>query len=129
MPVPIKVLLERMYRAIGYPNIKERKQLTGKEPRRWFVDNMDCGSYDELLDLFDSQIHDDNWHALWQDKWSRTRDRNVEARSVSFMDSGRRGVVRHYLEDEVSPIPRTRHFNGNWLAQKPELDMLFTRFG
>ncbi len=125
MPIPVKALLNKMYNA--FDDGKERDQLKGTQPRRWFIDNMGEGSYEDLLDKFDSQIHDDNWHGLWADEWSKTIDKIVEARSVAFMDSGHRSVYEHYMDDEVHPIQRTRHYTTAFLAMKPELEVYFTR--
>lgn len=125
MPIPVKSLIQKMYNAFN--NGKERDQYKGVIPRRWFIDNMGESTYEKLLDDFDSQIHDDNWHGLWSNKWSKTIDKVVEARSVAFMDSGHRSVYEHYMDDEVHPIQRSRHYEGNFLFMKPELDIFFTR--
>lgn len=125
-PTKIKDTLNRMKSAMDSGGA-ERDQFDGKVPMKWFVDNMQCASYDELLQMFDSAGHNAEWSKLWSDRMSRFLDKMVESRSSSYLDAGHRNLYAHYMDNEVESSSRANHYNGNWLLMKDELDELFTR--
>jgi len=102
----IKTLLKKLKDEAN----EELDMFSGKKERQFFIELLPVSDVDGLLGEYDPAYHNSEWDSCRQESPPDPQKLIRHRQAIAFMNSGRNGVFRRYLESELRSYVHGRSF-------------------